>query len=273
MNNQIRPVNKFSAPHLQVFDDAELSDRRDATAILSERFTILKAVGVDHHLIRLLAREPGQDDLFLLEVLVDSAACDAELTELFYLEAEAAARLDHPNITAAHRAERLDNIHYRIIAHHPHSETLRELLDRAGWLSAARVAEIAAQLAQALAHAHERGVLHLRLQAEDVLLDRENNALLGNFGIADRPELKWAHLHRLGQLRLSSLCPEAADTDEARAADWYALGALCYEMLTDRVPFDSEDAEYLRRKQSLSRPLYPHIITPGIPEGLARLVV
>ena len=249
---------------------ADLSDFADGADVLAGRFTIQQMLGENSIFRRFLARDAELNCPVVLDVLTESAAAQPELLELFHLEAQTAATLSHKNIPAAQAAEHRDGLHFRI-SEYADGQSLRDLLNRTGWLSVQRAVTIAGQIAQALDYAHRQSALHLSLQPESILLDGEGKVLVCDFGLEMTHSLAWAHEMRKQSSRPAYRCPDQSVVSEA--GDWYALGVLLYEMLTDRVPFDSEDAEYIRRKHQLTRPFSPHVILPEVPEAVARLVM
>jgi len=223
------------------------------------------------------AQEAETGNLVTVELLSQTAARDAEQVRLFYLEAEAAARLRHPNIARFYRAEPFVLTHQRRASHLPGGETLRELLARGGWFDPARAVRVVTQVADALAYAHRAGVLHLNLQPEHIWLGGDDWVFITGFGIADVEELEWARRLRAGRCAPPYLSPEQLGGRAGdRASDLYALGVIFYELLTDRVPFDSNDLDQLRRRHRIKTPRPPHDfnhdLTPELSETVMALL-
>jgi serine/threonine-protein kinase len=151
---------------------------------------------------------------------------------------------------------------------------LRDLLNRNGWLDLHRAVEIADQVASALDYAHKLGVLHLRLQPESILVEPDGWASVTDFGIESAGEYLMARQQRS---RLSR--PPYASYEQVtgaaieRRADLYALGVMLYEMLTDRVPFDSDDSDYIKDRQMSYEPAPPHLILTDVPEQISNIVM
>src|SRR5713226_5433204 len=180
-----------------------------------------------------------------LKALSAEATSDANARELFLSDARAAAKLVHPNISTTTEPEEILGVHFCTVEHKQDARTLRELLDHDGWFDVASAARIADQIASALDHAHQIRVLHLRLQPECVLFEADGWVTIAGFGT-----------EAAGSQRHSRMpaAPYASPEQAARRAvdhrsDPYSLGAVLYEMLTDRTLFDSEDADYIRRRQ------------------------
>lgn len=235
---------------------------------LSEEFSELNPLGSDSIVERYLGKAAGGEAVEL-RVLSARASRDGASRELFFLEADAASRLDHMNIPGTSRPEHTAGIDYCVIEHKPNARSLRALLHNDGWLDVKDAAGIADQLASALDHAHQQRVLHLKIEPGCVLIEPDGWVTLADFGIDAR------HATASGrQPRAPYASPEQSMGGELdRASDMYSLGVLLYEMLTDRSPFDSNDAEYVRQKQMTSMPAAPHLIFPDVPEAVSTVVM
>jgi eukaryotic-like serine/threonine-protein kinase len=244
-------------------------------AALSDRFKVLRSLGSSDACEFYLARETASNNTVVLKVLSGSAARDFRQRELFRLEAEASARLAHKNIVKTSEAETANGIHFCVMEHSAVAESLRELLRRKGWLDLAQVVSIINQIAAALAYAHSREVLHLRLQPEKILLEPNGLVRIIDFGIDAGQQFAWAHTERSRRLSAEYQSAEQmCDASLDQRSDLYSLGVLLFEMLTDRLPFDSEDPDYIRRRHRMKHsPLPPHVLSWDVPEAVSRVVM
>ena len=129
-------------------------------------------------------------------------------------------------------------------------------------------------MASALAHAHAHGIIHLDLKPQNVLLDREGNAYLADFGLAY--SLFNDALLEPDKVRLEGsvpyLSPKAARGEcEGPHADIYGFGALLYEMLTGRQPYAAKTREELLHAIRQAPPTSVHRLNPNAPASLARI--
>jgi serine/threonine-protein kinase len=189
--------------------------------------------------------------------------------ERFVLEGQASAQLKHPNIVAVYEIGE-DRGRAFIAAEFIDGLNLRE------WLlqyrpSLTNTAELAAQLAEAAHHAHEQGVIHRDLKPANVLIDAEGHPHITDFGLA-----KWltknAHLTTEGNVlgTPAYMSPEQARGESSqvdRRSDVYALGAILYEMLTRRPPFEGEMASVVHQVIN-EEPLRPREVRSTIPRDL-----
>jgi serine/threonine-protein kinase len=228
----------------------------------------LKPLESNSHVERYLARD-GRGQTVQLKVLSARAAADERARKQFYLEAQSASKLTHMNILATTKAEEASGVHFCVVEHRQDAVTLGELLDLRGWLGGEAAAAIADQIASALAHAHQVGVLHLQLQPKSVLIEPDGWVVVGDFGV---------DVERAGQ-RLQAANAQYTSPELAMGqmvdhrSDLYSLGAVLYEMLTDRTLFDSEDAAYIARKQMGFIPSPPHLISADVSESVSNVVM
>jgi serine/threonine protein kinase len=214
--------------------------------------------GVDERLAR-----PVAIKLLHPHLLPDQAA-----RARFEREARAAAALAHPGIVAVFDVEASAS-RAAIIFELVDGETLADRLARDGALPPAEAARIGAELAEALAHAHERGIVHRDIKPGNVLLERDGRARLVDFGIARLLERESAHLTTAGTVTgtLRYLAPEQLAGEEASpSTDLYALGAVLFEMLAGRPAFEAATPVALVDAQR-----HPPDSIAGVPPGLAQI--
>ncbi|HXF38390.1 MAG TPA: serine/threonine-protein kinase [Blastocatellia bacterium] len=263
MNASVVNIDDRRHNRLNVEPDIERVKRA-----LAAEFAELKPLGSYSFVERYVGNAAGGEAVEL-RVLSARASRDRAARELFYLEADAASRLDHMNIPGTSKPEHTGGIDYCVIEHKPNARSLRALLHNDGWLDVKDAAGIADQLASALDHANQQGVLHLKLEPGCVLIEPDGWVTLADFGIDARNAIASGR-----QPRAPYASPEQSTGGELDlASDLYSLGVLLYEMLTDRSPFDSNDAEYVRQKQMTSMPAAPHLIFPDVPEAVSAVVM
>ena len=130
-------------------------------------------------------------------------------------------------------------------------------------------AGVADQIASALDHAHQTGVLHLALQPECILIEPDGWVTVADFGIEAPLVSLCSRGSRAPYASPEQLMGKAID----HRSDLYSLGVVLYQMLTDRTPFDSNDADYVRQKQGSFTPSPPHLISMDVPESVSNVVM
>jgi serine/threonine-protein kinase len=212
-------------------------------------------------------RDTVLDRTVALKLLPDSHAAAGDARRRFLREARAASQLDHPGVARVYDASEIDGRMY-IAIECVDGETVSELLRR-GPLLPLDALRIAHAVAEALAHAHERGVLHRDVSSRNVMVARDGRVVLVDFGLALRD----------GTSRLTSsgdtlgtvayLAPELILGRRCNAqSDVYGLGVVFYEMLTGTLPFRGERPEallYATVNESLEP---PSARQAGLPAGV-----
>jgi class 3 adenylate cyclase len=137
-----------------------------------------------------------------------------------------------------------------------------------------RAMRIAAQVCDALAHAHGRGIIHRDLKPGNVWLDADGNAALGDFGLAVAVDRSRMTMQGMMVGTVAYMAPEQAlgRTPDARS-DLYALGAMLYEMVTGRPPFLGDDAVGVISQHINTPPVDPSWHAPECPKPLEALIV
>jgi len=222
------------------------------------------------------ATDLAAGELRALKVVAPApGAADGELAEAarrFAQEAQAMARLQHPDIVRVHRAGQAQGLSYLVMDLLGGGD-LSRYTRPARLLPEAVVLRLAERLARALAHAHAQGVVHRDLKPENVMVDwAADRVTLTDFGLA---RLADAERTRTGLVLGSPayMAPELLAGQEADArSDLYALGVLLYQLLTGELPFDAPAlGELLRQVASVPAPDLRQR-RPDLPPALAAVL-
>src|SRR5689334_10893605 len=187
------------------------------------------------------AEDPVLRRRVAVKILDPTLANDEHVRQRFRHEAIAAAGLGHPGIVATYDTGEDDGVAY-IVMELVGGTTLRRLLDERGRLDIDEAADIGAQVADALTHAHSRGLIHRDVKPGNVLVEPDGRVKVTDFGIAKAAGT--SELTRAGAVVGTAryLAPEQVEGGPVDArTDVYALGLVLYEMLSGQTPFDGDN--------------------------------
>jgi serine/threonine-protein kinase len=198
------------------------------------------------------------------------------LRERFRLEARAAARLSHPAIVQVYDLLE-DESGDCIVLEYAAGRTLREMLEE-GPLDVSEAVRLGGEIAGGLAAAHEAGIVHRDLKAENVIVTPAGHAKILDFGLAKpfAADLGTESLTEHGTVVGTShaMSPEQAGGDEVDGrSDLFSFGVLLYEMLTGKSPFRGVHALDTLRRVLTEEPPPPSALRPGLPPALDALVM
>ena len=220
------------------------------TAALSGRYTIERELGAGGMATVYLATDVKHDRRVALKVLRAELA-QALGAERFLREIRIAARLDHPHILALFDSGDADGVLYYVMPF-VDGESLRDRMTRDGQLPLGDALRLAAQVADALAYAHAKGVVHRDIKPENILISG-GYAKVADFGIALAATSSDAKLTQAG-FALGTptyMSPEQmmGEADLDGRSDLYSLGCVLFEMLAGAAPFTGVNAQALMAKR------------------------
>ncbi len=234
---------------------------------LDDRYKIESVVGIGGMAVVYKAFDEQLQRDVAVKVLRDDVAMDAESRKQFRKEYQAVGMLSHPNIRAVYDVVVSGDTEY-IVMEYVDGINLKQYMKRKGALSWQEVLYFSSQVARALSHAHSRGIIHMDIKPQNIMLPRDGTVKIADFGIAQIEENVSAEDaaadEALGSVHYIS--PEQARGEAVDArSDIYSLGVVMYEMLTGRLPFDGETVEQVAVQQYSVIPDAPSELDPDIP--------
>ncbi len=241
-----------------------------------------KVLGNRYHIVELLG-EGGMALVYKAEcsllrrpvavkILRSQYANDSEFVERFRREAQAAASLSHPNVVNIYDVGNEDGIDY-IVMEYVAGENLKELIRREAPFSVRRALTIAAQICEALQHAHQHNIIHRDIKPHNILITPEGRVKVTDFGIARA--VSASGMTQTGMVfgSVQYFSPEQAEGGiVGTQSDLYSLGCVLYEMLTGKVPFTGESPIAIALKHIQEEPVPVERLRLGIPPAVSRIV-
>jgi eukaryotic-like serine/threonine-protein kinase len=235
---------------------------------LADRFVLGELLGRGGMAEVYLATDRVLERPVAVKVLGSWLAHDASFVERFRREALAAARISHPSLVAVYDAGSEEDLHFIVMEHVP-GETLADALRREGPLPADRARAIAARVGEALAVAHNAGIVHRDVKPANVMLMAGGGVKLMDLGIARG--IEGESITRASSILGTAgyVSPEQARGERVdHRSDIYSLGCVLYEMLTGRQPFEADNPVAVAYKHVHETPVAPTSIDPSIPSTL-----
>jgi serine/threonine protein kinase len=208
-----------------------------------------------------------------IKLLKPEVVSDKSIIERFRNELKVARDISHQNICRMYDLGKEAGLYYITMEYVP-GEDLKNMIRMSRQLGVGTAIIIAEQVCDGLAEAHRHGTVHRDLKPSNIMIDRDGNVRIMDFGIARSVEAKG--LTGAGTIigTPEYMSPERVDDkDVDRRSDIYSLGIILYEMLTGRVPFEGDTAFAVGIKHKVEIPKDPRVINSQITEGLSRLVL
>src|SRR5256714_6684517 len=246
--------------------------------VLSANYELESEVGRGGMGIVYCARDRRLKREIAIKVLPPELSFRADIRQRFLREAETAAQLNHPNIVPIYTVEERDNLVYFVMAYIK-GDNLGQRLQQHGPIPPVEVRRILREVADALAYAHHRNVIHRDIKPDNIIIDEETGrAMVTDFGIARA-------LTDSGDSRLTAtgmaigtpayMSPEQSAGDQAidGRSDLYSLGVVGYQMLCGQPPFVASNTPSMLVKHLSEKPIPVDERWPDLPPDLSRAVM
>ena len=206
--------------------------------------------------------------LFRSDIIRDDRA-----VERFRNELKIAHQLSHKNICRTYHLGRDESCLFIIMEYVP-GEDLKSFIHRSGQLSAGKAAFLARQVCEGLGEAHRLGIVHRDLKPQNIMIDKDGNAKIMDFGIAH--SFREEGLTRAGYAvgTPTYMAPEQVEGQEVdERTDLYSLGVVLYEMVTGKPPFQGDTEFSVAYKHLNVEPVEPGALNPLIPQEMNRIIL
>jgi CheY-like chemotaxis protein len=270
LRTDIGEVRTQTADHLIAVD----GDSLPAGSRFTARYEILAPVGSGGMGSVYRARDLELGEEIAIKTLRPEFTRDAGSIERFKSEIRLARRITHPNVVRTHDFGEYGGVYY-LTMEYVEGVTVRDLLDTRGKLTAASSLAIGTQLAESLAVAHERGIIHRDIKPQNLLLDDAGVLKVMDFGVARLAE-RTSAVTEVGMVvgTPAYMSPEQLLSEEIDPrSDLYAAGVVLYECVTGRLPFEAGSPISLIAKLLHEEAPAPVSLNGEVPPALSALIM
>ena len=244
---------------------------KNGKTILNGRYELIRPIGYGGMAEVFLAHDQLLDRNVAVKMLRDQFLEDKELLEQFRREAKSAARLVHPYIINIYDVVSEGNNQY-IVMEYVDGVTLKEYMQEHS-LSVSAALEIGVRLADALQHAHSHNIIHCDIKPQNILIDKNMNPKIADFGIAKMVTNQTMVYSKSVMGSVHYISPEQACGNKITASsDVYSLGIVLFEMLTGQVPYVGTTAVAVAMMH-VEKPV-PQLVDymENVPDGLQEII-
>jgi serine/threonine-protein kinase len=209
-----------------------------------------------------------------IKILRQDLTGDPSFQARFLHEARAAANLVHPNIVTVYDFGH-EGDDYFLVMEHVQGTDLKTLMRRRGLMPVSESVGLMIQICAGVGYAHRAGLIHCDLKPQNILVTNDGRAKITDFGIAralvtirpdETSEVVWGSPQYFAP-------EQAVGGAPSPATDVYALGVMLYEMLTGRLPFESDDPARLAQMHQSAVPTPPRALNPAVPSALDQITL
>ena len=240
---------------------------------LDGRYEIMEVIGVGGMAVVYKAFDNIDHRIVAVKILKNEYLANADFKRRFRNESKAIAVLSHPNIVKVYDVSFGDAIQY-IVMEYVEGITLKEYINQQGAVDPREAIYFITQLLRAMKHAHDKGIVHRDIKPQNILLISDGTIKVTDFGIARISENATRTMTDGAIGSVHYISPEQAKgsiTDSR--TDLYSAGVILYEMLTGKLPFQSDNAVSVALMQLQNNPIRPREINPAIPVGLEEIII
>ncbi len=242
-------------------------------SIFAERYEILEELGKGGMGEVYKVRDKKLDEEMALKVLKPEIAANKDMIERFKNELKFARKIAHRNVCKMYDLNEEEETPY-ITMEYVKGEDLKSFIRKKERLKEEEVIARAKQVCEGLVEAHRLGVIHRDLKPQNIMIDKDGETKVMDFGIARSVEAPGVTQSGVMIGTPDYMSPEQAEGEEAdQRSDIYALGVILYEMVTGSVPFKGDTAFSVALKHKTKLPSDPRKLNPEISDNISRLIL
>ena len=251
-----------------------MEEKDTSNLLLANRYQLQQRLGTGGMAQVYMARDLMLERPVAIKVLKKDFSANPSQRNRFRQEAKAAANLSHPNIVTVHDFGFHKGRLYIVMEYVP-GKNLKEIMNQYGRFTVEEAIPLIIQACNGIGYAHRAGLVHCDIKPHNMLISPDQRLKVTDFGIARalssiHPEEKfdvvWGSPQYFSPEQASGKAPSPA-------SDVYSLGVIMYEMITGKLPFDSDDPVELARMHREEMPVPPRKINPSIPQSLEQILL
>ena len=241
--------------------------------ILDNRYHINKILGVGGMAVVFDATDTLTRRNVAVKMLRDDISSDPVSMRRFVNESKAVSMLSHPNIVKIFDVAVTDSYKY-LVMEKVEGITLKKYMDQKGALPVPEALGYVRQILSALDHAHAKGIIHRDIKPQNIMLLKNGQIKVTDFGIAKLPDAETLTMADKAIGTVFYISPEQASAKKIDTrSDIYSLGAVLYEMVTGDLPFNADSPVTVAMMQVNSEPRRPREILHAIPPGVEQIIL
>jgi len=267
----LHPSEEISAPLTETLETPK--EELTTGSTFAGRYQIIEELGKGGMGKVYKAQDTDLKEKVAIKLLRPEIAADKKTIERFRNELKFARKIRHKNVCQMYDLNKEKGLHYITMEYVP-GEDLKSMIRMMGQLSSGKTIFIAKQVCEGLSEAHRLGVVHRDLKPQNIMIDRDGNARVMDFGIAR--SLKTKGITAAGVMigTPEYMSPEQVEgKDVDQRSDIYSLGVILYEMVTGRVPFEGDTPFTIGVKHKSETPKDPKEFNTQLPEDLNLVIL
>jgi serine/threonine-protein kinase len=238
-------------------------------------YRVLEKLGAGAMATVFKAKQLSLDRLVAIKILPRKFSSNPQFIERFYAEGRAAAQLNHPNIVQAFDVGQAGEFHY-FVMEYVEGQTVHDLIVANKRFNQQEAVDIAISVAEALEHAHQKGLIHRDVKPKNVMFTPQGVVKLADLGLARAIGDKEAAEAEQGKAYGTPyyISPEQirGEVNIGPQADIYSLGATLYHMLTGSVPFNGKNPNEVMQKHLKAPLVPPDHVNPKLSAGVSEVI-
>ncbi len=266
---------KFPSPEEVKVTETIEAPREELTTgfTFAGRYQIIEEIGKGGMGKVYKAQDKKIKETVALKLIKPEIASDKKTIERFSNEMKFARKVSHRNVCRMYDLGEEKGSHFITMEYVP-GEDLKGMIRMMGQLGAGKAISIAKQVCEGLEEAHRLGVVHRDLKPSNIMIDKDGNARIMDFGIARSLESKGITGAGVMIGTPEYMSPEQVEGKEIdQRTDIYSLGVVLYEMLTGRVPFEGDTALTIAVKHKTEAPQDPREFNTQLSDDLSRVIL